>query len=64
MVLSYPPSLWIPRVKQLGSEADHLPGNSAEVMTLHDFMHPSHTFVFMAQCLIKDRDDYTSLMHL
>jgi hypothetical protein len=58
-----PPFQWILgatslRVKQPGREADHLPPSSAEVKNVWSYTStPQH--VFMAWCLVKQRDNST-----
>jgi hypothetical protein len=50
-----------PGVKRPGSEADHSPPTSAEVKKMWVYTS-TPTSVFIAQCLVKHRDKFTSIL--
>jgi hypothetical protein len=49
-----------PRVKQLGHKADYSPPSSAEVKNAWSYAS-TPPYIFMACCLVKYRDNFTSL---
>jgi hypothetical protein len=61
-----PPIQWIPgtlspSVKWQGREADHSPPIGAEVKKTWIYTSAS-SYVFMAQCLVKDRDNFLNII--
>jgi hypothetical protein len=54
-----PPIQWVSEIKRLEVEAGHSPPSSAEVKNAWSYTSTSQ-YVFMAWCLIKHRDNFTS----
>jgi hypothetical protein len=61
---THPPIQWVPgalslRLKRPGREADHSPQSSAEIKNTWSYTSTLR-YVFMAWCLVKHRDNFTT----